>query len=133
MINGKIPGIDHPINTWLKANDNEKLQLVYDIAVMMEVLILMKHFQALLPMVAPTKPQNLTQNNKMIVNFGNEANKIHPVNIDTKDIVKYVLGIMTEEDASKSCKFEYDDINLPNPLKVTVADGSETTWSPDKR
>jgi hypothetical protein len=39
---------------------------------------------------------------------------------------------MTEEDV-KSCKFEYDDINLHSPLKVTATDGSETTWwSPDK-
>jgi hypothetical protein len=64
----------------------------------------------------------------MIVNFGNEANKIHPVNIDTKYIVKFVIGIMTEEDA-KSCKFEYDNIDLREPLKVTAADGSEKIWS----
>jgi hypothetical protein len=72
--------------------------------------------------VAPTKPQSLTQTNKMIVNFGNEANKIHSVNIDTKDIIKFVLGIMTKEDV-KSCKFEYNDIDLRELLKVTIANG----------
>jgi hypothetical protein len=105
MISEKIPGIDHPINAWLKSNDNEKLQLVHNNAVVAGVLVLTQHNQALLPVVAPTKPQNLTQNNKMKVNFGNKGNKIRPVNIDTKDIVKYVLGIMTEEDA-KLCKFK---------------------------
>jgi hypothetical protein len=99
-------------------------------SVLVGVLVLTKHNQALRPVVAPTKPQSLmTQTNKMIVNFGSKANKIHPVNIYTKDIVKYVLGIITKEDA-ESCKFEYDDINLrKNPLKVIVVDGSEKTWS----
>jgi hypothetical protein len=92
------------------------------------MLILTKHNQALLAMVAPTKPQSLTQTNKMIVNFGNKANKIHPVNIDTKDIVKFFLGIMTEADV-KSCTFEYDDIDLCEPLKVTKVDSSEKIWS----
>jgi hypothetical protein len=79
MINEKIPGIEHPINAWLKANDTEKLQLLSNNAVVAGMLILTKHNQALLPVVAPTKPQSLTQTNKMIVTFGNEANKIHPV------------------------------------------------------
>jgi hypothetical protein len=35
---------------------------------------------------------------------------------------------MTKEDA-KSCKFEYDDIDLREPLKVTAANGSEKIWS----
>jgi hypothetical protein len=89
------------------------------------VLVLTKYNQALLPVVAPTKPQSLTHTSKMIVNFGNKANKIHPVNIDSaKDIVKHILGIMSKEN-DKSCKFEYDNINLRNSLKVTLADGSE--------
>jgi hypothetical protein len=129
MISEKIPGIEHPITACLKANDTEKLQLLSNNAVVAGMLIITKHNQALLPVVAPpTKPQSLAQTNNMIVNFGNEANKIHPVNIDTKDIVKFALGIMTEEDV-KSCKFEYDDIDLREPLKVTTADGSEKIWS----
>jgi hypothetical protein len=75
MISEKIPGIDHPINAWLKAKDTgEKLQLLYNSAVLEGVLVLTKHNLALLPVVAPTKPQSLTQTNKMIVNFENEAN-----------------------------------------------------------
>jgi hypothetical protein len=35
---------------------------------------------------------------------------------------------MTKEGV-KSCKFEYDDIDLREPLKVTTADGSEKIWS----
>jgi hypothetical protein len=131
MISERIPpGIDHPpINAWLKAKDTGKLQLLYNNADMAGMLVFTKHDQVfLLPVVAPTKLQSLTQNNKMIVNFGNEANKMHPVNIDTKDILKYVLGIMTEEDV-KSCKFAYDNIDLHEPLKVTAANGPEKIWS----
>jgi hypothetical protein len=129
MISEKIPGIEHPINAWLKANYTEKLQLLSNNAGVAGMLVLTKHNQALLPVVAPTKPQSLIPTSKMIVNFGNEANKIHPVNIYTKDTIKFIIGIMTKEDV-KSCKFEYeDDIDLREPLKVTAADGSEKIWS----
>jgi hypothetical protein len=49
MISEKIPGIEHPINAWLKANDNEKLQLLSNNAVVAGMLILTKHNQALFP------------------------------------------------------------------------------------
>jgi hypothetical protein len=46
MTSEKIPGIEHPINAWLKANDNEKLQLLSNNTVVAGMLILTKHNQA---------------------------------------------------------------------------------------
>jgi hypothetical protein len=60
MISEKIPGVEHPISAWLKANDTEKLQLLTKNAIVAGMLVVTKHNQALLPVVAPTKSQSLT-------------------------------------------------------------------------
>jgi hypothetical protein len=122
----RVPGLDHPpIGNWSKAKESEKITLVSNNGVMAGLMVFTKHNQAVLPITGPTKPQSYKEPNKRIANFGDDVNKLHPIVVKNKDLAKIVLGLVMEEDASKTYGLLYETVDLNKELKVMLANSTE--------
>jgi hypothetical protein len=68
------------------------------------LMVFTKHSnQAVLPIVGPIMPKRYKEANKMIANFGDDINKLHPIVIKNKDLAKLVLGFIAAEEGVKMC------------------------------